>query len=147
MAPTADLQEPRPVFRVISYRGGLSMIRTWIVSVGFVALGLLATGCGSEGAKKLASEAKDVAKIAKQDVKEVVDEAKLAVIKPIEEALPKIEEKIKGLSGESATKAKEKFEEFKKSLEQFKTAAPGKWESLKEGLVKEFEELKKLVGL
>jgi hypothetical protein len=69
------------------------------------------------------------------------------VIKPVEEALPKIEEKLKGLSGESATKAKEKFEEFKKLLEQFKTAAPDKWEALKEGLVKAYDDLKKLVGL
>jgi hypothetical protein len=32
-------------------------------------------------------------------------------------------------------------------LEKFKSAAPDKWESLKEGLVKAFDELKKLVGL
>ena len=81
------------------------------------------------------------------DVKEAADKARLAVIKPMEEELPKIEEKIKGLSGESATEAKEKLAAFKKSLEQFKSAAPDKWESLKDGLLKQFEELKKLVGL
>jgi hypothetical protein len=131
------------------------MLRAWMLSVGFVVLGLLAAGCDTaknaatkveEGAKKGASQAEELAKRAKEDVKEVADKAKLAVIKPIEEELPKIEEKIKHLSGESATKAKEKFEEFKKLLEQFKSAAPDKWESLKEGLMKEFEELKKLVG-
>ena len=132
------------------------MTRTWMMSVGFVAVGLLAAGCGSadnavkkaeQEAKKVAGEAKELAKHAKEEAKEVADEARVAVVKPIEEALPKIEEKIKGLSGDSATKAKAKFEEFKKSLAQFKSAAPGKWESLKDDLVKEFDELKKLVGL
>jgi gas vesicle protein len=132
------------------------MVRTWVLCVGFVVLGLLAAGCDTAknaatkveaGAKKEASQATDLAKRAKEDVKEVADKARLAVIKPVEAELPKIEEKIKGLSGESATTAKEKFEAFKKSLEQFKSAAPDKWESLKDGLMKEFEELKKLVGL
>jgi hypothetical protein len=118
-----------------------------LMSVGFVAFGFLATGCNTEQAKKMASEAKDAAKNVKEEVKEMVDAGKLAVIKPVEESLPKIEEKIKGLSGENATKAKEKFEEFKKSLGEFKSAAPGKWESAKDKLMTEFEELKKLVGL
>ena len=136
------------------------MVRTWMLSVGFVVLGLLAAGCDTakdaatrvkEEAKKEASQAKDLAKRAKEevkeDVKEAADKARLAVIKPVEEELPKIEEKIKELSGESATKAKAKFEEFKKRLEEFKSAPPDKWESLKDELLKEFEELKKLVGL
>ena len=131
-----------------------------MLSGGFVVLGLLAAGCDTannaatrikEDAKKEASQAKDLAKRAKEevkeDVKEAADKARLAVIKPVEEELPKIEEKIKGLSGETATKAKEKFEQFKKLLQQFKLAAPDKWEALKDGLMKEFDELKKLVGL
>ena len=132
------------------------MMRTCKLSVGFVVLGLLAAGCDQaknaatrveERAKKEASQAEDLTKRAKEGVKEAADKARLAVIKPVEEELPKIEEKIKDLSGDSATKAKEKFEEFKKLLEQFKSAAPDKWESLKDGLMKEFDELKKLVGL
>ena len=67
--------------------------------------------------------------------------------KQIQEGLPKIEEKIKGLSGEAATKAKEKFEQFKKLLEDFKAAAPDKWESLKDALMEKYHELMKLVGL
>jgi hypothetical protein len=132
------------------------MVRKWVLSVGFVVLGLLAAGCDTaknaatkveEGAKKEASQAADLAKRAKEEVKEAADKARLSVIKPVEEELHKIEEKIKELSGESATKAKEKFEAFKKSLEEFKSAPPDKWESLKEGLMNKFEELKKLVGL
>ena len=132
------------------------MVRTWMLSGGFVVLGVLAAGCDTaknaatmveKGAKEEASQATDLAKRAKDDVKEAADKARLAVIKPVEEELPKIEEKIKELSGESATKAKAKFEEFKKRLEEFKSAPPDKWESLKDELLKEFEELKKLVGL
>ena len=136
------------------------MVRTWMLSGGFVVLGVLAAGCDTaknaatrveEEAKQEASQAKDLAKRAKEeakeDVKEAADKARLAVIKPVEEELPKIEEKIKALSGESATKAKEKFEGFKRRLEQFKSAPPDQWEALKDGLMKEFDELKKLVGL
>jgi hypothetical protein len=127
-----------------------------MLSVGFVVLGLLAAGCDTarnaatraeEGAKKEADKAKELAQKAEEGAKEAADKARLAVIKPIEEELPRIEEKIKGLSGDSATKAKEKFEEFKERLGQFKSAAPDKWESLKDGLMKDFEDLKKLVGL
>jgi hypothetical protein len=122
-----------------------------------------------EGAKKVADKAKELGHEAKEDAKiaaektkevankvaektkeaakEVAEKAKTLVIKPIEEGLPKIEEKIKGLSGDAATKAKEKLADFKKLLEQFKDSAPEKWESLKEGLAKAYDELKKLVGL
>jgi hypothetical protein len=126
-----------------------------MLSVGIAVLGVLAAGCDQaknaatkveEKAKKEATQAEALAKHAKEDVKEAAEKAKLSVVKPIEEELPKIEEKIKELSGESATKAKAKFEEFKKLLAQFKSASPDKWESLKDGLVKEFDELKKLVG-
>jgi gas vesicle protein len=124
------------------------MMRTWIATVGLAVCGLLVAGCGqSAGTKGSADEVKkDINKI-KEVAKEAADAAKAKVVKPIEEALPKIEEKIKGLSGETATKAKESFEALKKHLEDFKTAAPDKWESLKEGMLKEFDELKKLVGL
>ena len=151
------------------------MMRTWVVSVGFVAAALLVAGCDSgagkkteQGVKKVAGEVKDVgtkvagevkdvakkaageaeelAKEAKEGAEKMADAAKLAVLKPVEDALPKIEEKIKGLKGESATKAKENLEEFKKHLEQFKSAAPEKWQSLKDGLMKSFSDLKKHTG-
>jgi hypothetical protein len=138
-----------------------------MAGVGFVVCGLLVAGCDSansaakkaeEGVKKAASGAQDVAKEAAGKVKEVAQEVKedgkeaaaaaqLAFLKPLEEALPKIEEKIKGLSGDSAVKAKEKLEEFKKLLGQCKSAAPEKWQSLKDGLLKSFDELKKLAGV
>jgi hypothetical protein len=75
-----------------------------MLSVGFVILGLLAAGCDTaknsgtkieEGAKKGASQAKDLAKHGEEDVKDVANKARLAVVKSVEEELPKIEEKIK----------------------------------------------------
>jgi hypothetical protein len=132
------------------------MTRIWKAGVAFVLCGLLIAGCEKassaakkveEGAKKAASQAKEAAKDAKESAKEATEAARVAVLKPIEDALPKIEEKIKGLKEESATKAKAKLEEFTKLLKQFKAAAPEKWEALKDGLMKAFEELKKLVGM
>jgi hypothetical protein len=127
-----------------------------MAGVGLVVCGLLVAGCEvassagkkvEEGAKKAASQAKEAAKEAKESAKEAADAARVAFLKPVQDALPKIEEKIKGLSGETATKAKEKLADFTRLLEQFKSAAPDKWEALKDGLMKAFNELKKLVGM
>jgi hypothetical protein len=137
-------------------KGESSMVRTWMAVVALATGGALIAGCntGTSAAKKLekeaskaAGQAKEAAQEAKEAAKESVEAARLAVLKPIQDALPKIEEKIKGLSGETATKAKEKYEEFKKLLDDFKSAAPDKWESLKDGLMKAFGELKTLVGM
>jgi hypothetical protein len=131
------------------------MVRTLVSGCGLVALALLTAGCEQAKtrtsqveavAKKAAAGAKEAAREAAASAKEAGEAAKTAVLKGIEDGLPKIEEKIKGLSGDAATKAKEKFEAFKKHLEEFKAAAPDKWESLKESLHKEFEDLKKLVA-
>ena len=136
------------------------MKRIWLATITAVICGLLVTGCYrtstaakkiEEGATKAASRAKESAKEAAKEVKEVAKEAtdlaKDKILKPIHEALPKIEDKIKGLREESAIKAKEKLEELKVLLEKFKSAAPDKWEALKDGLMKAFNDLKKLVGM
>jgi vacuolar-type H+-ATPase subunit E/Vma4 len=135
------------------------MLRAFVGGVGLAALALVAVGCEQvkqagtqatkveEGVKKAASEAKEAAKEAQESAKEAVEAAKTTVLKGVNDSLPKIEEKIKGLSGDAATQAKEKYEAFKKLLEEFKSAAPDKWESLKDNLLKQFAELKKLVGM
>jgi len=124
-----------------------------------LGLGLLVTACGlfalgCDSAKTAASKAEDAAKSAEgaakgaqEAAKKAAEAAKTAVVKPIEEALPKIEEKIKGLSGDALTKAKEKYEQVKKMIAEFQAAGPEKWESLKDGLTKAFAELKTMVGL
>ena len=135
------------------------MNRTSLMVTGLLACCVLVLGCeGSPAAKKVDEKTKagvDAVKSAtKEGVKDVkeaatgaADMARDAVVKPIQEFLPKIEEKISGLSGDAKTKATEKLEEVKKLLEDIKAAAPDKWESLKSGLVKSFDELKKMVGM
>ncbi len=124
-----------------------------------LVLGLVVTACalwavGCEGAKTASSKAKEAAESAqesaaeaKEAAKKAADAAKVTFLKPVEDAMPKIEEKIKGLSGDTATKAQEKYEAVKKMIEELKSAGPDKWESLKDGLTKAFGELKKMVGM
>jgi hypothetical protein len=119
---------------------------------------VLAVGCDSTAAKKVEEKSKEGAQAVKSATKEGVKEvkeaasdavakAKDAVVKPMQDLLPKIEDKIKGLSGDAKTKASEKLEEVKKLLEEAKTAAPDKWEALKSKLAAAFDELKKMVGI
>jgi hypothetical protein len=126
--------------------------------MGFVVSCAIASGCDSTAAKKVEEKSKTgveaVKNATKEGVKEVkeaaagaVDMARDAVVKPIQELLPKIEDKINGLSGDAKTKASEKLEEVKKLLEEVKAAAPDKWESLKSKLATAFDALKKTVGM
>jgi hypothetical protein len=91
-----------------------------------VVVALLTAGCeqaktkasqAGEVAKKAAATATAAAESAATSAKEAAESAKTAIFKGIEDGLAKIEEKIKGLSGDAASKAKEKFEAFKKLLE------------------------------
>jgi hypothetical protein len=68
-------------------------------------------------------------------------------MKPIADALPKIEEKIKDLTGDKKTAALAKLDELKKSLSDFKTIDAAKMGEAKDKLLKAFDELKKMVGL
>jgi hypothetical protein len=125
------------------------MMRSLMICGGFVFCALLLAACDSanKAAKKVEEGATKAATGVKELAKEATEEAKVAVIKPMEMALPKIEEKIKGLSGEAATKGKEQLDAFKKLLDECKTAAPAQWQSLKDKLVQSFDDLKKLAGL
>jgi hypothetical protein len=151
------------------------MIRMWNTSVGFVVCALLVAGCtdstksaakkAEQGAKKAAGAAGEVLKEAASEVREVATEAaneakvlakeareaahaaRVAYLKPVEDSLPKMEEKIKALTGEGAAMAKEKFADLKKRVDEARTAAPETWQSLKDGLTKSFDEVKKLAGM
>jgi vacuolar-type H+-ATPase subunit H len=97
-------------------------------------------------AKKTVEEAGKDAKKSVQDAgKEAADKAKELVLKPINDALPKIEEKLKGLKGEALTNGDAKLAALKKMIDEYK-ASDGTGD-LKEKLVKAFEELKKLAGV
>ncbi len=138
------------------------MRRAWIAAIGFALSGLLTAGCdtGGNGAKKAEEgtkktverakealkeagrEAKEAVKEAGKELKEAAHAAKVKIVDPMRAELPKFEEKMKDLSGEKLAKAKEKLAEFKKQLADFEAAAPDKWESLKEGLHKSYDDLK-----
>ena len=79
--------------------------------------------------------------------KEAMEVAKKKIADPIKEAYPKIEDKIKGLSGDVATKAKTKFDEVKKLVEDFLASPGDKMSELGTKLTDAFGELKKMVGL
>jgi hypothetical protein len=135
------------------------MKRTFLMGMGFLACCALAWGCEAsqatkkveektkEGVSAIKSATKEGVKDVKEAAKGAAEMARDAVINPIQELLPKIQEKISHLNGEAKAKATEKLEEVKNLLEDAKAAAPDKWESLKSQLAKAFDELKKMVGM
>ena len=134
------------------------MKSSFVLGMGIVVACALAGGCDSTAAKKVEEKSKAgveaVKSATKEGVKEVkeaaasaADMARDAVVKPIQELLPKIEDKIKSMSGDAKAKASEKLEEVKKLLEEVKAAAPDKWEALKSKLATALDELKKMVGM
>jgi type VI protein secretion system component VasK len=104
---------------------------------------------GMEKGKEAVSDAgKAVAEKGKEAAAVVGDVAKEGVLKPINEFMGKIEEKVKGMAaGDAATAAKAKLDAFKKMVEEFKAAPGEKVKELGEKLATAFAELKKLVGL
>jgi hypothetical protein len=105
----------------------------------------------AEAAAKAAEAAKESAKAAAdkagETAKAAMDKAKTDLIKPMEEYYPKIEEKIKGLTGDANTKAAAAFTALKRHVEEFKAAPADKYKELMGALTSKFEQLKKMVGL
>ena len=79
--------------------------------------------------------------------KEVATEGKDALVKKIEEYYPKFEDKIKSLTGDASTKAKDAFEALKKQVTEFKAAPADKLKEMGDALTVKFEELKKTLSL
>jgi hypothetical protein len=65
----------------------------------------------------------------------------------MEDLYPKIEEKIKGLTGDANSKAAAAFAAVKKLIEEFKASPADKYKDLMGGITSKFDELKKMVGL
>jgi len=131
------------------------MLRRLAVAMGVAAACGLAAGCGGSSGSigsppgGTLDKMKDAVAAGEAKAKEAAEgaaaAAKETVVKPIVDAYPKIEEKIKAMSGDAAKAAGEKFEALKNLVHEFKTAE--KWEDIKDKLVKAFEDLKKAVGL
>src|SRR4051794_14015250 len=107
------------------------MVRKVALGVGLACALVFAIGCGAETSKNpklgdLTEKARQTADAARD---EATKKAKDLVVKPIEETLPQIKEKIGKMDTDAAAKGKEKLEAFVKLLEGFKAAAPDKWEA------------------
>ena len=114
------------------------MLRKIVVVLAFVAGMSLVAGCDVP---------KSAAEKAKEGEKEVKAKLEESVVKPITAGIPEIEKKIKDLTGDQQKEATNKLAELKKSLEDFKSLDATKMDEAKDKLLKEFEDLKKLVGL
>lgn len=133
------------------------MIRKLLMVAG--AAGFVTMGLGCEQAKstvsntatKVVDKTKEMAAQGKENLARMTDEAmaksKETFLKPIEELLPKIDEKIKGLTGDGKTKATDSLAAVKKLIEEFKAAPTDKFQSLMQGITDKVAELKKTVGL
>jgi gas vesicle protein len=129
------------------------MIRKMLMGAGLATVMAFAVGC--EKAKETAStttqkvsgamdKAKETAREASDDATSM---AKSMFLAPIEKMFPDVETKIKGLTGESQTKAGDILSSLKKMIEEFKTSPKDKFESLKDGIMTKVAELKKAVGM
>ncbi len=105
-----------------------------------LACGMLAVAVGCTWK----DEVKEADKVAKE---KAAKETKAAFVKPFTDELPKIEEKIKTLTGITATSAKEKFDAVKKLLDEYNAAPADKLKDLGEKLKTAFEDLKKTAGV
>jgi hypothetical protein len=110
-------------------------------------VGEKAKEAGEKAKVEIDAKAKETAEKAKEVAEKAMKEGKETVLKPITDSLPKLEEKIKSLSGPKLTEATAKFDAFKKLIEDFKKSDASSWDGIKDKLTKAFDELKKLVGM
>ena len=124
------------------------MFRKFVLGLGACAVAFLAVGC-DKAASTVNSSAQNASNV-EQMAKRGADAAATAggdIKKNVEEALPKIEEKIKTLTGEKAKQASDAFTALKKMFDEFKAAPADKTKELLAPLVAKFTELKTMVGL
>lgn len=100
-----------------------------------------------EGAEKLGDKIKEGAEKVGEKSKEAYEKVKAEFIKPIIDAYPDYETKMKGLTGDAATKAKEKYELVKKYVKEFSESPADKGEEIKVKLKEAIADLKKTLGL
>jgi hypothetical protein len=142
----------RSVFRQIAHNllEGASMSRAALSFIGLGVAAVLTAGCDdkkSSGSVSLPTAVKSLEEKGKKEAEELMAKGKADFLKPVEAMIPKIEEKIKGLSGDAKSTATTKFDELTALIKDFKSAAPDKWEGMKEKLTEKLADIKKLVGL
>lgn len=94
------------------------------------------------------SPTKSVSELGKEfnaATKEQRKAAKENYVKPMKEELAKLDEKIKGMSGDAKVKAEERRQELAKKLDEFENASEEKWADLKVGVDRAYDDLKDAV--
>ncbi len=112
------------------------MLRHLFAGLGLCAVLGLSIGCD---AKKVDD--------AKKAIEKGGDKLKDETVKPIEEAMPKIQDKIKSMAGDAQVSAQSAFDGLKKLVEEFKASPSDKMKDLVKPLMEKFEALKKSVGM
>ncbi len=124
------------------------MIRKFVLGLGACAVAFLAVGC--DKATSTANSSTQNASNMEQMAKRGADAAAATggdIKKNVEEYIPKIEEKIKTLTGDKAKQAGDAFTALKKMFDEFKAAPADKAKELLAPLVAKFTEVKTMVGL
>jgi phage-related protein len=106
-----------------------------------------AKAAAGDAAKSAGDAAQGAADKGKEMAKEAADKLRDAVVKPAADFLPKAEEKIKALTGDALAKAKAKYDDLKKLVDEFKAAPAEKVGELKDKVIAAVKELAGLVGL
>ena len=130
------------------------MIRKFVLGLGTCAIAFLAVGCDKAAttATQTGPSASDMERMknmgAAQGANAVGAAMDPAVLtKSVEEALPKIEEKIKGLTGDKAKSASDMLANVKKLFDELKTNPKEKIKEVGAVLTTKLAELKTMVGL
>jgi len=126
------------------------MIRAATLAIGVAIAAVLTAGCDDKKSSVLSNAPSDVQSMAddaKKQAAMTMAKGKAEFIKPIEALIPKIEEKIKDMTGDAKTAATNKLGDLKTLITDFMAAGPDKWEGMKTKITDTVAELKKMVGL
>lgn len=124
------------------------MIRKFVLGLGTCAIAFLAVGCDNKTASVAPSGPTpgDMERMRSQSMAQGAN-AMGDIKKTVEDTLPKIEEKIKGLTGEKAKEANDSLASLKKMFDEFKAAPKEKLAELTVALTAKLAALKTMVGL
>ena len=130
------------------------MIRKFVLGLGACAIAVLAVGCDNKTASVATSgpTPADMEKMRSQSMAQGANAVGAAMdpavlTKSVEDALPKIEEKIKGLTGDKAKSASDLLANVKKLFDELKTNPKEKIKEVGAVLTTKLAELNKMVGL
>jgi hypothetical protein len=126
------------------------MIRAATLAIGVAIAAVLTVGCDDKKSSVLSNAPSGVESMAEAGRKQAevgIAKGKEEFIKPVQAMIPKIEEKIKGLTGDAKATATTKLDDLKTLITDFMAATPDKLEGLKTKVTESVAELKKMVGL